>query len=323
MADSYFHFQSSAKVSFVIPAYNEEERIMPLLEGIDSLSLLAQDIEVIIVDDGSLDRTSDVCQKEIDHRFPLGKVIKISSNRGKGNALRIGVSAASSPTIITMDADMATDLSAVEPALMGLKENHIVVGSRAAEGSKTQGVSNTRRLITNGFSLFLRIVTSYKVSDTQCGFKAYRSPVAKVLFASSRAKGFAQDAEILDLAYRNNLSILEIPVLWTAIPGSKVNLVRDSFSSFFEVIRHRLNGAETNPISGLTIHNETEGQALEEEILNFFPKESIFLITGLRTDILFPEIRYNEIQRLADTFNRRYPHHQVQHCMRTIQDIVD
>ena len=323
MTDSHFRFQSSAKVSFVIPAYNEERRILPLLEGVDSLSLSAQDIEVIIVDDGSLDRTSAICQKEIDHRFPLGKIIKLPSNRGKGNALRIGVSAASSPIIITMDADMATDLSAVEPALMGLRENHIVVGSRAMKGSKTQGVSNIRRLITNGFSLFLRIVTSYKIADTQCGFKAYRSPVAKVLFASSRAKGFAQDAEILDLAYRNNLSILEIPVIWTAIPDSKVNLVRDSLSSFFEFIRYRLNGAKSNLISGLSIHNKNERKAPQEEILNFFPKESIFKMTEYRIDILFPGIRYNEIQELADTFNSRYPEYQVQHCRRTIPDIVD
>ena len=99
-----------------------------------------------------------------------------------------------------MDADMATDLSAIEPAIRGLTVSHIVIGSRVAEGSKTQGVSSTRRLVTIGFSLFLRMVTKYKVSDTQCGFKAYQSPAAKVLFSFSKVKGFAQDAEILDLS---------------------------------------------------------------------------------------------------------------------------
>ena len=179
MDDCRFLFQNTTKISIIIPAYNEEERILPLLQKLATLQTPAEAIELIIVDDGSSDRTSDLCQQEIDHQFPRGKLITLEKNRGKGNALRIGVAVASSPVVITMDADMATDLSAMEPAITGLQEHHIVVGSRSIKGSQTQGTTSARRFVTIGFSFFLRLLTKHKISDTQCGFKAYRSPVAK------------------------------------------------------------------------------------------------------------------------------------------------
>ena len=82
MTDSHFLFQSEAKISIVVPAFNEEERILPLLQKIGTLDIPAEDIELIIVDDGSLDRTSGICQMEVDHQFPLGKVITLPSNKG-------------------------------------------------------------------------------------------------------------------------------------------------------------------------------------------------------------------------------------------------
>ena len=96
----------------------------------------------------STDSTSNICQQIIDDHFPLGKVITKPESSGKGSALRIGVAAANSPMIITMDADMATDLSALEPAIKGLQKHHIVVGSRSLKGSQTQGISPTRRFVT-------------------------------------------------------------------------------------------------------------------------------------------------------------------------------
>jgi len=321
VTDCHFLFQSEARISIVIPAYNEEERIIPLLQTIGTLDIPAEDIELIIVDDGSLDRTSGICQMEVDRRFPLGKVITLPSNKGKGSALQVGVAAASSPLIITMDADMATDLSAIEPAIRGLTVSHIVIGSRVTEGSKTQGVSSTRRLVTIGFSLFLRMVTKYKVSDTQCGFKAYQSPAAKVLFSFSKVKGFAQDAEILDLAYRNNFSISEIPVQWRAVPGSKVNLVRDSLSSFLEFIWYRLSVGRAKPIDGVSIRNGGEGEVPEDEVLGFFPPESIFVVYKSRTDVLMPGMHRTQIEKLVDAFNLKYPYLQIRHCSRTIRDL--
>ncbi len=95
MNDCHFLFQSEAKISIIIPAYNEEGRILPLLHKLATLQTPAEDIELIIVDDGSSDRTSDLCRQEIDHRFPKGKLITLERNKGKGNALRVGVAVVS------------------------------------------------------------------------------------------------------------------------------------------------------------------------------------------------------------------------------------
>ena len=222
-----------------------------------------------------------------------------------------------------MDADMATDLSAIEPAIKGLQEHHIVVGSRSIKGSQTQGTTSARRFVTIGFSFFLQLLTRHKISDTQCGFKAYRSPVAKILFSSSRLKGFAQDAEILDLAYRHNFSILEIPVRWTSVPGSKVNLIRDSLSSFLEFICYRLNAGKNRRIYGISLlGNRSEEETAESGMLSFFSPESIYLRCGSTTDILMPGLDRTAIQIIADSFQRKYPDYEVCNCSHTLRDLA-
>ncbi|MDG2300528.1 MAG: glycosyltransferase [Acidimicrobiales bacterium] len=323
MTDCHFLFQSEARISIVIPAYNEEQRILPLLQKLGSLRTPAEEIELIVVDDGSSDRTSDLCRQEISNQFPKGKLIMLESNSGKGSALRAGIAAVSSPVVITMDADMATDLSAMEPALRGLQAHHIVVGSRTIEGSETQGISSIRKCITTGFSLFLRFLTRYKISDTQCGFKAYRSPVAKALFSSSRVKGFAQDAEILDLGHRHDCSILEIPVRWTSVPGSKVNLVRDSLSSFLEFIWYRLNSGRRKLIYGISLlKNGTEGIEDEKGIFEFFPPESIYIRCGSKIEILMPDIARSEIEKIAEAVYTKFPDCEAHICSRTLRDLA-
>jgi glycosyltransferase involved in cell wall biosynthesis len=319
--NKYF-YESYAIISIILPALNEEKRISSLLNALRSIAIDPQHIELIVVDDGSTDGTSSVCQQIIDDFFPLGKVITKSKSTGKGSALRIGVAAASAPIIITMDADMATDLSAVEPAMEGLQKHHIVVGSRSIEGARTQGITAARRFVTIGFSFILRILTRHEISDTQCGFKAYRSPIAKILFSSSRVKGFAQDAEILDLAYRHNLSILEIPVHWTSIAGSKVNLVRDSTSSFLEFIWYQMRKSKIHQIDGLSVlDSESKGGVVESEILSFFPPSSIYIRCQATTDILMPGICLDEIKKMAEAFRGEYPGCETYICSRTLSDL--
>ena len=134
MRQNEYIFNSSAKLSIVLPAFNEERRLPPLLDALCAINHDPKDIELIVVDDGSTDGTSLICQQIINDFFPNGKVITKPKNTGKGSALRTGVAAANAPIIITMDADMATDLSAMEPAIKGLQTHHIVVGSRSIEG---------------------------------------------------------------------------------------------------------------------------------------------------------------------------------------------
>jgi len=305
-----------------VPALDEERRIPSLLDALRSISIIPQNIELIVVDDGSTDSTSNICQRMIDDHFPLGKVITKPESSGKGSALRIGVEAANSPIIITMDADMATDLSALEPAMKGLQKYHIVIGSRSLEGSRTQGIPPARKFVTIGFSFILRLLSRHGILDTQCGFKAYRTPVAKVLFSSSRVKGFAQDAEILDIAYRHNLSISEIPVHWTSVSGSKVSLIRDSISSFLEVIWYQLRAGKIKDIVGLGIlNNGTKEGIVESEILSLFPSGSIFIRCQSATEILMPGICLDEMQAVAEAFHGKYPDCETYICSRTLSDL--
>ncbi|MBT95165.1 MAG: hypothetical protein CL431_04260 [Acidimicrobiaceae bacterium] len=314
-------FKSHAQVSIILPALNEEKRITSLLDALRSIPVIPQNIELIVVDDGSTDNTSSICQQIIDDHFPLGKVITKAKSTGKGSALRIGVAAANSPIIITMDADMATDLSAMEPAMKGLQKHHIVIGSRSIEGSQTQGITSARKFVTIGFSFILRLLTRHGISDTQCGFKAYRSPIAKILFSSSRVKGFAQDAELLDLAYRNNFSILEIPVHWISVPGSKVNLIRDSISSFLEFIWYRLRTDKMKQIDGIRIlDNERKGGIGESEVLSIFPSESIYIRSQSATDVMMPGICINAIKKMVQTFHGEYPDYEISICSRVLID---
>ena len=222
-----------------------------------------------------------------------------------------------------MDADMATDLSALEPAIKGLEKHHIVVGSRSLVGSRTQGIPPKRRLVTIGFSFILRLLSKHGISDTQCGFKAYRAPIAKVLFSSSKVKGFAQDAEILDIAYRNNLSILEIPVDWKSVPGSKVSLIRDSISSFLELIRYQLGAGKNKNIIGLGIHdNGTEEGIAESEVLRFSPLGSINIRCQSATEILMPGICLEEMHALVEAFHQKYPDCETYICCRNLSDLI-
>ena len=318
-----YPFKSHAEVSIILPALNEERRILPLLDALRSISIIPQNIELIVVDDGSSDGTSNICQQIIDNHFPLGKVITKPERSGKGSALRIGVAAANSPIIITMDADMATDLSALEPAMKELRKHHIVVGSRSLEGSQTEGIPPTRRFVTIGFSFILRLFSRHGISDTQCGFKVYRTPVAKALFSFSRVKGFAQDAEILDIAFRQNLSISEIPVHWTSVPGSKVSLIRDSIGSFLEFIWYQLRAGKVKDIVGLGILNDgTEEGVAESEILSFFPSGSIYILCQSATEILMPGIFLDELQAISEAFHEKHPGYDTYICRRTLSDLA-
>ncbi len=302
-----FLFKSSAKISIILPALNEEKRISPLLNALRSISIDPQNIELIVVDDGSTDDTSLISQQIINDFFPKGKVITKPRNSGKGSALRTGVAAANTPIIITMDADMATDLQAIDAALLALETQDVVVGSRNLQGSTTHGTSTIRRIVTTGFSYFNRAMTRHNVSDTQCGFKAYQGPVAKILFATSVINGFSHDAEILDLAFKNNLSIQEIAVSWTAIPESKVRIIKDSYESFYEFCAYRLKLRKPQPIQGLIVTSQSDDPFLTEEILHSLPDGSLCMQRDLGIEVLFTNQENKIDLQLENELQKKYP----------------
>jgi dolichyl-phosphate beta-glucosyltransferase len=238
---------SRPSVSIVVPAYNEEERLQRTLPQLERRDGLGPDVEVIVVDDGSADRTVEIARDHL-RRIPRGRLLRLPWHAGKGAAVRSGVAAAEGDAIVFMDADLATDLSALPRLLTALQAADVVIGSRTAPGAVVTGRSPTRRVLHRGFGLPARHVAGVAASDPQCGFKGFRNDAAKILFAISRLNGFGFDVEILMLADKLGYRIVEIPVRWHAVDGSHVR-ARDPMAMLLELVCMRLLYRGKKPVA--------------------------------------------------------------------------
>jgi dolichyl-phosphate beta-glucosyltransferase len=229
---------SRPSVSIVVPAYNEEERLQRTLPQLEQRDRLGADVELIVVDDGSVDRTVEIARDHL-RRLPRGRLLRLPWHAGKGAAVRSGVAAAQGDAIVFMDADLATDLSALPRLLLALRGADVAIGSRTAPGAVVTGRSPARRVLHRGFGMHARHVAGISASDPQCGFKGFRNDAAKILFPMSRLNGFGFDVEILLLADKLGYRIVEIPVHWHAVEGSHVR-ARDPIAMLLELVCMRL-----------------------------------------------------------------------------------
>lgn len=238
----------STSVSLVIPAFNEGLRLgsglQRLMEGISP-----DDTEIIVVDDGSVDDTADVARSLLAS-WPQGSVVSLDRNRGKGAAVRTGVMQARGKVIAYLDADMATDPQDLASLLRAVEANHVAVGSRGLNESVVER-SGQREMMNRTFGMLVASLTHLPYMDTQCGFKAFQGPIAKLLFHGSRVDRFAFDVEVLDLAARSGLQIEQIPVHWTDVEGSHVRPMHDSVQMLGDVMRNRLMRRTRPPIQGV------------------------------------------------------------------------
>jgi dolichyl-phosphate beta-glucosyltransferase len=221
---------SHPDLTIVIPAYNEEARLEPTLRAyLDYCRTTRRSAELIVVDDGSRDGTSQV----VDHlteTYPELRLIRLAENRGKGYAVRSGVVNARGKLILFADADGATPIAELDRLEQAIAEGaDIAIGSRALDGTGVRVKARVyRRVIGRAFHLLVGSLTVRGIRDTQCGFKLFREPVAHELFSRMRMNGFSFDVEVLMMAQRSGHRITEVPVNWSHQPGSKVNLVLDS-----------------------------------------------------------------------------------------------
>ena len=231
--------------SLVIPAFNEADRIgRNLREALGYLQINSPEGELIVVNDGSTDATSDIVREVFAEPTPIAtRLIEHSPNRGKGAAVRQGLLAAAKPIGLFSDADFSTPIDEtpklIEPIAAG--ELDVAFGSRALN----------RRLIGNRqpwrreqagrvFNLIVRVTTGLPFWDTQCGFKAFRLDVCRPIFEVAKADGFGFDVELLYLAQEAKLRMREIPVRWNHHEGSKVQVISDSFRMLREVAEIRM-----------------------------------------------------------------------------------
>lgn len=246
------HMKPQPDLSIVVPAFNEEARLGPTLEAyIAYCRRTGRQVEVIVVDDGSLDRTSMVVNSFASSHSDV-RLIRLAENQGKGHAVRSGVVNAMGRQILFADADGATPLSELERLEAALDGGaDVAIGSRALEGPGVKIRARAyRRVIGRIFHGLVEFLTVPGVKDTQCGFKLFRGPVAHDLFSRMRIRGFSFDVELLMMAQRRGYRIAEVAVNWTHQPGSKVNLVTDSARMLADlfVIRGRyLSGQYNSP----------------------------------------------------------------------------
>ena len=227
---------SPPALTVVIPAYNEQARLPPQLQHI--LGYLRQAypaFELIVVDDGSRDETAAAVQAALAGE-PRARLLAYRPNQGKGRAVRTGVLASRGEQLVFLDADFSTPIEEIPRALEALRQADLVIGSRDLPASAIRVPQPLFRRLASELFKWVRLlmVGLWDISDTQCGFKAYRGGVARQLFALAQVDRFMFDVEILYLARRAGLRIVEIPVRWNDSPGSNVqlweglvNMVRD------------------------------------------------------------------------------------------------
>ncbi|MDI6845511.1 MAG: glycosyltransferase family 2 protein [Candidatus Saccharicenans sp.] len=228
-------------LSIVIPAFNEEKRIGFTLFLIkDYLESRKIEAEVILVDDGSQDRTAGVA-REVMADYPRFRLIQLPVNRGKGAAVRTGMLEASGELILFTDADLSTPIEEMEKLLPLAREGYeVVIGSRALPGSeikKRQGWLRER--MGKFFNLLVRLLVLGGFRDTQCGFKLFRREAARNVFSRLQTDGFAFDVEALVLALSAGYRVAEVPVVWINHPESRVRLFRSSLKMFCELLKIR------------------------------------------------------------------------------------
>lgn len=229
-------------ISIVIAAYNEEKRIVPSLSRVkEYLTGQDMDYEIIVVDDGSTDRTSKMVT-DLTTDIPHLRVISYEMNRGKGYALRKGVLASNGEIVLLTDADLSTPMEELSRLLPLIYNNEcdIVIGSRALALSEIiKKQPWWRQSMGKIFNKIVRILVLDDFSDTQCGFKIFSGDIARGLFKEARIDRFAYDVEILALAKKKGYRISEVPIKWINSPESKVNPVRDSLQMIFDLLRIR------------------------------------------------------------------------------------
>ena len=233
---------ASTLVTIVMPAYNEENRLPKSLPAIiDFVKQQDYGIELLVVDDGSADRTADVVH-EFQAQEPFIKLLQVEHG-GKGHAVKAGMLHAKSDYLFLCDSDLSMpieELSHFLPPI--LNDFDLAIGSREVAGAIRYDEPSHRHLMGRVFNGLVALLLVGGISDTQAGFKCFRQSAAQELFSRQTIKGWSFDVENLFLARRLGMKIVEVPISWYYQDDSRVKPVVDTYRMIKEILRIRVNG---------------------------------------------------------------------------------
>lgn len=226
-------------ISIVVPAYNEEKVIEKNLNIISEYcEKKFAKFEIIVVDDGSIDRTKEILRKSKDKNL---KILINKENKGKGYSVKKGILKAKYEYVLFTDSDLATPIFELEKFVKEIKNYDIVIASRnLKESNILKKQSFFRRSMGKSFALITRVITNTKFKDTQCGFKLFRTKPAKEIVRKQTIDGWAFDVELLTIARKKNYLVKEIGVKWINDEDSRVNPIKDSIKMLSEIIKIRI-----------------------------------------------------------------------------------
>lgn len=228
-------------ISIVIPAYNEEACIgQTITDVVTELERLGHPWEVLVVDDGSTDRTREIVSQR---QAAEARVTLIAApHRGKGGAVKRGMLQASGTWRFLADADLSMPIQELSRFLPGpgVPVADILIGSREAEGAARIEEPWHRHLLGRVFNIAAQTLVVGGLSDTQCGYKLFSAEAATTLFPLQRLDGFGFDCEILFLAHRFGFRVREVPVTWTYRASTKVTALAGG-AGFVDLLRVRWN----------------------------------------------------------------------------------
>lgn len=238
MANEGLRKVNDPELSIIIPCFNEENRLGRSLDQIVGfLQKGHYSFEIIVVDDGSRDRTSAVAEEKLTG-FPH-RILQERRNRGKGQAVKRGMLEAKGKYLLFTDADLSTPIEEAERLIHSLKNGFdVAIGSRGLRESQVEVHQNwLRETLGKIYNQIARLFIFKGISDSQCGFKCFPREVAREIFRAQKLKGFSFDAETIYLAQRRGYRVAEVPVIWRNSPKSRVRLLTDSWKMLIDLVR--------------------------------------------------------------------------------------
>lgn len=237
-----FTVMPEPQYSIVIPAFNEQARIgVTLSRVMECVERQGWQAEVLVVNDGSRDRTGAIVQAACE-RHPNLRLIDNPGNRGKGYSVRNGTLQARGQVVMFTDADLSAPMEEAELLFAAIQNGaDVAIGSRWLDRSRqTMEQPVYRRFFGRCFNWLTRLIMHLPLADTQCGFKAFRREAAQAIFIRQRIERWGFDPEILYIALRLGMNVQEVAVTWGHDERSRISYLKDGLKMMEELVRVRL-----------------------------------------------------------------------------------